>query len=59
MENLQGFVSCIGGLGVTFGLIAAGFLLTAATVGVGLLFVGAGYAAGYGAISNCQNNNWN
>lgn len=53
MENLNGGISCEGGWGVTFGLIAGGFILTAATAGAGLAVIAAGYAAGFGAGSNC------
>ncbi len=54
MENLQGGdISCEGGWGITFGLIAGGFLLTVATAGAGLAVVAAGYAAGFAAGSNC------
>lgn len=59
MENLQGSISCTGGIGFTVGLIAAGFILTAATAGAGVALVFAGYGAGFGAISNCKDNNWN
>ena len=58
MEDLQGSIACSSGWGVTFGLIAAGFILTAATAGAGLALVGAGYAAGFGAGYNCRENGW-
>ncbi len=54
MEIVQGGdISCEGGWGITFGLIAGGFLLTVATAGAGLAVVAAGYAAGYVAGTNC------
>lgn len=62
MENLQGGVTCEGGVGVAVGL-TVGLLAATVVTGGAALFVGAYFIGGVGssllAAGNCDSSIWN